>query len=240
MNNINDQVPEEMKKELENNPYVLNNRVNYMFILKHFGDSVHFLNEILQTEGIIPQEHEVLREIAKRKAKWESKASHWMVFIYGAYHLYKTFSIKSTSGRMMMLFFYIFVCFDVSYSFGRCLGGFLTLPKHLNQLMNIREGRSIHALQTRLFVKRCVYNDISNVRDIKSDWSNSLFLHQLFDKPIGRFKKYKASLTNIFNSNFNPNFIIANNKTQTKSNPNEFSENVYSNSNSDLSNIKIK
>ena len=50
---------------LENNVILQKNNVDYFFILKNYGKSASFINEIVQTEGITMYEHLKLKEIMR-------------------------------------------------------------------------------------------------------------------------------------------------------------------------------
>lgn len=56
---------DEFNKRYDSNIYNKSNTVDYLFVMKHFGKCNGFLKEILQTEGITPEEHLALRDLNK-------------------------------------------------------------------------------------------------------------------------------------------------------------------------------
>lgn len=59
------QISDEEEKSLESNKILKENKVDYIFIMKHYGKCHSFLSEIIQTEGITMYEHQKLKEIIK-------------------------------------------------------------------------------------------------------------------------------------------------------------------------------
>jgi hypothetical protein len=179
-----DKLTEEERKEIENNKYVKNNKIDHLFVLSSYGQCASFLNEILQSEGILPEEHEILAQVSKRRTKWESKGGHWGGIIYGLIHLKLFLKTTGSMSRLLVALAYPLFCFDPSYNFGRIFGTFLVMPKNFNTLLNLRDGKSIHALQTRLFVKRIVYEDllVKNKKKEGISWANSYVINSVFGK----------------------------------------------------------
>lgn len=175
---------EEERKEIENNKYVKNNKIDHFFVLNNYGQCASFLNEILQSEGILPEEHDMLAQISRRRTKWESKGGHWGGIIYGLIHLRVFLKTTGSSSRLLIGFAYPLFCFDASYNFGRIFATFLVMPKNYNNLLSLRDGKSIHALQTRLFVKRIIYEDllVKNKKKEGVSWANSFVLNNVFGK----------------------------------------------------------
>lgn len=192
--------------EIENHPIIKNHKINYTFVINHYGESLKFINEILHTEGILEEEHEILRTLRIKKHKYESKGCHWFVLGYGLFHFYKTLKIKPIWGKTLMFGVYLFAMFDISYKLGRNFGLFIQMPNIFNKLMNMRDGKSIHALQARLFVKRCLIEE-KEKKEPKVGWKDSYLLQSIFEKPIARFKNISKIMKNFVKSTFDKDYM---------------------------------
>jgi len=188
------------KEEIEKNKYVVNNKIDLSFVLKHYGESASFLNEILQTEGITPDDHFTLREISMRKTKWETRGGHWMGLLYGFYHLRLFFKTQSNFWKVLIALSYPVFFFDISYNLGRVVGNSLIMPASVNKLLKMNNGESIHAIQTRLFVKRCVYEDIliKNKKSPEKTWSQSFILNKVLGKSVHKVVYVKNYFVNLY------------------------------------------
>jgi len=60
----------------------------------------------------------------------------------------------------------------------------------------LKDGNSIHAMQTRLFVKRCLYDDylVSLNKKSAESWRNSFLLDQVFGSSIAKFNLFKKKI----------------------------------------------
>ena len=58
--------------------------------------------------------------------------------------------------------------------------------------MNLKDGESIHAFQSRLFMKRCLYDEllIKQNKIPKESWKNSYFLDKVFGSNYAKFTNY--------------------------------------------------
>lgn len=56
----------------------------------------------------------------------------------------------------------------------------------------MKDGNSIHAMQTRLFVKRCLYDDYLVTLNKKpaESWKNSFLIDQVFGSSIAKFNLF--------------------------------------------------
>jgi len=104
--------------------------------------------------------------------------------------------------KLVLAMSYPIFCFDIYYNFGRQFGNFLVMPKNLNDLLSLNEGKSIQSLQTHLFVKRCVYDEIliHKNKTLAESWDNSYFVKQVFGKSNLRIKKFKRAILSLFNN----------------------------------------
>jgi hypothetical protein len=195
---------EKIKIELESNNYIKNNHVDHLFVLKNYGKCVEFLNEMTQTIGITPAEHECLDKVSRRKVKWESRGGHWtgiaLAILQARYFVRTKYAVM----KLLLAFSYPIFCFDIYYNLGRQIGNFLVMPKNLNDLLslyNANDKRSIQSMQTHLFVKRCVYDEIlvRNQQTESEPWANSYFVTQVFGKSYLRIKKFKKAVLSFQN-----------------------------------------
>jgi hypothetical protein len=58
-----EEVPKEIKDEIGNSKYLKHNKIDHFFVWRHYGNLYKFLNEIMQTEAITPEEHFEMRKI---------------------------------------------------------------------------------------------------------------------------------------------------------------------------------
>jgi hypothetical protein len=184
----NKSLDSDVKEEMEKNKYVQKRKIDYFFIIRNYGKCTQFLNEILQTEGIVPEEHEVLKSVNARKIKYENRGGHWLGAIYFIIHAKFCLKAKNAFTGLLLIATYPLFLFDISYNTGRHLGNFLILPSNLNELLKLRQGNSIQSIQTHLLVKRCVYDElmIKNKKQNKPEWRNSYLLHQVFGRSVKR------------------------------------------------------
>lgn len=63
-------------------------------------------------------------------------------------------------------------------------------------MLNLKEGNSIHAFQTRLFVKRCLYDEllIKNNKVPSESWKNSFLFDQVFGSSIAKFTLFTKKI----------------------------------------------
>jgi hypothetical protein len=64
---MNNSISKEDHDEIEKSKYLINNFVDHNFVYENFGQSSSFVKEILQTEGITPEEHKTLRDLNRVK-----------------------------------------------------------------------------------------------------------------------------------------------------------------------------
>jgi hypothetical protein len=199
-----EKLTEEERKEIEDNMYVKNNKIDYLFLLNNYGQCASFQSEILQSEGIVFEEHEILSSVSKRRCKWEARGGQWTGMAYGCFHIRMFLKYGGSINKFFIGLAYPLFCFDASYNFGRILGNFLVMPTNFNTLLNLRDGNSIHALQTRLFVKRMLYDEIlvKNKKKPAVNWADSYVINKILGKAILRFKEGQDYLLRL--SNFNP------------------------------------
>lgn len=188
-----DKPSDEDKQSIESNKWVKSKHVDYLFVLNNYGKCCKFLTEILQTVGIIPAEHSLIRDISIRKTKWESRCGHYSAIIYGLVHIRFFLKAKSTLARILLAICYPIFCFDMSYSFGRNFGNFIFMPYHLNSFLELRNGNSIHSIQTHLFIKRCVYDNIliKNKKAKQEYWVNSYIFNQICGTSLKKISKFR-------------------------------------------------
>lgn len=62
----------------------------------------------------------------------------------------------------------------------------------MNTLLNLKDGESIHAFQTRLFVKRCLYDEllIKQNKIPKESWNKSYLIDKVFGSNMAKFTNY--------------------------------------------------
>jgi len=190
---------ENTKIELENNKYIKNNHVDHLFVLNNYGKCVEFLNEMTQTIGITPSEHECLDNISRRKVKFESRGGHWTGIALAIFQARYFLRTKYPFMKLFLAFSYPIFFFDIYYNFGRQLGNFIVMPKNLNDLLSlsiINNTPSIQSIQTHLFVKRCVLDDILVKKNTATTepWENSYFVTQVFGKSYAKIKKFKKAV----------------------------------------------
>ena len=179
-----EKITEQELQEIEKNKYIKRNNLDYLFIMKNYGTCASFLNEILQTEGLSPEEFYTLNKLSALRTNFESRGGHWFALIYAFLHIRLFLKAKGNVTRFLIFLAYPTFAFDASYSLGRIFGNFIVMPYCFNSLLRLSDGNSIQALQTRLFVKRSVYEDIlvKNNQKGAESWINSFVLRQIFGK----------------------------------------------------------
>lgn len=92
-----------------------------------------------------------------------------------------------------MLALYPLFVFDISYNLGRQFGKFLIFPPAFNTLLQMHEGNSINALQTKLFIKRCLYDEFiqEKTNTPNEPITETFIFKQVFNKSTQRLKKIK-------------------------------------------------
>jgi hypothetical protein len=173
-----------LQEEIENNKYVKRNKVDHLFFLNNYGQASIFLNEILGSEGITPEEFMTLKSIHCKKTNWETRGGHWFSLAYALFHIGAVLKVKKSIVKYFLFIAYPAFALDCSYNFGRILGNFLIMPYNYNKLLNLCEGNSIQSLQTRLFLKRIIYEDILVKEGKKSPvtWKESFVIRKVFGK----------------------------------------------------------
>ncbi len=204
---------ENLKNEIENNKYIKEKRVDHFFILNNFGNCVNFLNEMTQTVGITPIEHDCLTTVSQRKVKWESRGGHWTGIFLAILHARFFVKTKYSLIKLIVALSYPIFCFEIYYNFGRQLGNFLIMPKNLNDFLQLNYGKSIQSIQTHLFVKRCVLdNFLLKKGEIKpASFADSYFISQVFGKSYARINKFKRIIMNFRKKNRNIDDKISDN-----------------------------
>lgn len=176
---------------------IRNTNTAYPFILNHYGKIYKFTLELCQSLGITTLEDDLLRNTRISRQKFEKRCSYAFVGLCSL-PFYKLF--KKTNNMIfkigIILFFGIFVT-EFSYNIGRHIGGFLIMKPIMNRLLNVNKGESILALQSLLFIKTCLIEDLLiNQNKIKPEkLSNSFVFDQVFGSFKGRlevrFKNFK-------------------------------------------------
>jgi hypothetical protein len=187
----------EEKQLIENNKYLHGEKIDYKFIFNNFGKCYTFLGEMVQTEGIVPEEHLILNEIRKKKIKYEQKASNWITIIYFLLHARHFIKAKNYLYKAILFGIYPLFMFDASYNFGKIFGGFLILPSSFNKLITLRGGNSIQAIQTKLFIKRCLFEEYltQSGKIPKETWVNhSYVVNKVFGKAFAKVDNLRRDL----------------------------------------------
>jgi hypothetical protein len=178
-----------VQEEIENDKYVKRNKVDHLLFLKNYGQSSIFLSEILGSEGITPEEYLTLKSLHSKRIKWETRGGHWFSLIYAFLHIGTVLKMKRSSIKYLLFIAYPAFALDCSYNFGRIFGNFLIMPNSFNKLLNLSEGNSIQSLQTRLFLKRIIYEDIlvKNGNKPAVTWRESMVLNKTFGRALNFF-----------------------------------------------------
>jgi hypothetical protein len=115
-------------------------------------------------------------------------------------HLFKA---NNTPYKIILAVIYPFFLFSISYNFGRHLGNFISLPGNINKLLNLQNGDSIQALQTKLIIKRCLFEEISSEKNKISQEKklDSFIFNQIFGESIRKMKNFKELLAWKINKN---------------------------------------
>jgi len=71
----------------------------------------------------------------------------------------------------------------------------------MNILLNLKDGNSIQAFQTRLFVKRCLYDKllIQQNKIPNESWKNSYLLDKVFGASLAKLTNYFKLVTGKIN-----------------------------------------
>lgn len=87
---------------------------------------------------------------------------------------------------------YIPFTFNITYNFGRHLGSFIISRGLLNRFMKLKNGESILGMQTKLFIKTCLLDELreNEKKKQKTSWKNSFIMDQIFGSSLAKLKKY--------------------------------------------------
>jgi len=99
---------------------------------------------------------------------------------------------KSNSLKVFLALSYLAFTFNITYNFGRHLGSFIITRGILNRFLKLKNGESILGMQTRLFIKSCLLDELREKenRKPKTSWRNSFVLDQIFGSSVAKLKKY--------------------------------------------------
>ena len=110
---------------------------------------------------------------------------------------------KSNSFKFLLAISYITFVFNVSYNFGRHLGSFIISRGILNRFLILKDGESILGMQTKLFIKCCLLDELREKegKKVRTTWKNSFIMDQIFGSSLAKAKKYLRYIPFLSNSN---------------------------------------
>jgi hypothetical protein len=198
---------EHLKIINEDHKFIKEKKVNHLFILNNYGKCYSFINELLQTQPITKEEFTKINQIRERKGKWETYTCHVFTLATTLGYIKHFFKVNNNIYKAFLIVIYPLFVFNITYNFGRHLGGFLIMRsknknfylENINELLGMKD--SIQGLQTRLFVKSCLMDELLIKENLKKPepLTQSFIFDQTIGSTFGRLIRIKNKTVNLIN-----------------------------------------